>query len=308
MNILFMGSAAFAVPTLQALVCSSHKVIEVVTQPDKPAGRGRHLTACPAAQAAQEAGLPLFQPRSVKSADALEHFAKLQPDLIIVVAYGKILPRALLDLPPQGCINVHASLLPKFRGAAPINWAIANGERETGVTTMRISEELDAGDILLARATPIGEEETASELHDRLALLGAELLLETIAALKARALVPMPQDHARATYAPLLKKEDGHIDWAMPAREIANRVRGFTPWPGAFCMAEGGVLRIHAARAAEVHDGVPAGTILETSPRLLVACGEGALEIMALQSEGGRRMAAQDFLRGHKLQEGTVLR
>jgi methionyl-tRNA formyltransferase len=307
MNILFMGSAAFAVPSLTALIRSSHRIVEVVAQPDKPAGRGRKITACPVAAAARAAGLPLFQPASVKKSEALEHFQSLAPDLIVIVAYGKILPKMLIELPSYGAINVHASLLPKYRGAAPINWAIANGERETGITTMFITEELDAGDVLLSRATPIGAEETAAELHDRLALLGAGLLIETLAGLLMGAIAPAPQDHAAATYAPLLTKEDGRIEWSMPARVIHDRVRAFTPWPGAFAMLEGRTLRIHRARDAELHDGVGPGTVMEVAPRWLVSCGEGALELLEVQGEGGRRMSAADFLRGHKICEGTVL-
>ncbi len=308
MNILFMGSAGFAVPALRALAASPHRIIEVVTQPDKPAGRGMHLTPCAAAATARELGLPLYQPKSVRKPENLEHFRALAPDFIVIIAYGKILPRELLDLPPRGAINVHASLLPKYRGAAPINWAVANGETETGVTTMFINEELDAGDILLATTTPISEEETAVQVYDRLATMGAELLLVTLEGLLRGEITPTPQDHAKATFAPILEKEDGRIDWSQHARTISCRVRGFTPWPGAFTTLEGKMLRVHRARHLEIpQEHIPGTIISSENGTLRVACGCGTLEIIELQLEGKRRMTAQEFLRGHPLLEGTVL-
>lgn len=308
MQILFMGSAAFAVPTLQALAASTHRVLEVVAQPDKPAGRGRHLTPCPVAAAARELGLPLYQPASVRKPEPLEHFRTLSPELIVIVAYGKILPPELLSIPKRGAINVHASLLPRYRGAAPINWAIANGERESGVTTMFINEELDAGDLLLSAATPIGADEDAAALYERLAPMGAELLLTTLEKLGRGEITPVPQEHSKATFAPILRKEDGRIDWSLPAHAIFNRIRGFAPWPGAFTTFEGRLLRIHRALPSEEPQQHLPGTVIEGSRRLVVAAGAGSLELLEVQPEGGRRMPVVDFLRGHAIAEGTVLR
>ncbi|MFH1830818.1 MAG: methionyl-tRNA formyltransferase [Pseudomonadota bacterium] len=307
LKIIFMGSAGFAVPSLDALIRSHHKIIEVVAQPDKPAGRGQHVKACPVAAYAREHDLTLFQPTSVKKTESIEHFEKLGCDLLIIVAYGKLLPAKLLELPPMGCINVHASLLPKYRGAAPINWAIANGEKETGVTTMFISEELDAGDVLLCASTPLDEAETATELHDRLSMMGADLLLHTIDGLIDGTLKPKPQDHSKATYAPLIKKEDGHIDWSKSTAEIYNRIRAFTPWPGSFALVGTKKLTIHEAEPMDLDHALPPGTVLESKEHILIACGKGALCLVEMQMEGGRRMSASDFLHGHKIKEGEVL-
>ena len=302
-----MGSAAFAVPSLKALATSHHSVIEIVTQPDKPAGRGQHIRACPVAQFTREHDLPIFQPASIRRPEAIEHFSKLAPDLIVIIAYGKILPRELIDIPAHGCINVHASLLPKYRGAAPINWAIAYGEAETGVTTMHINEDLDAGDVLLSSKTPIGGDETAPELHDRLAKMGADLLMATIRELEEGMLTPVPQDPAKVTIAPLIKKEDGRIDWSLSARAIHNRVRAFNPWPGTFTSLGGRLLLVHAVRVRDgEHEGTP-GTVIETKDRLCIACGDGVLELVEVQIEGGRRMKAAEFLRGHRVRKGEVL-
>jgi methionyl-tRNA formyltransferase len=307
LNIIFMGSAPFAVPSLDALVKSRHEVKGVVTQPCKPAGRGMHMRECAVAEYARNAGLALYQPKSVRKPEALDHLKEFAPDLIVVVAYGKILPRALLDIPPMGCINVHASLLPKYRGAAPINWAIAHGEKTTGVTTMFIDEELDAGDMLLTASTPIDSCETANMLHDRLADMGADLLVQTIDGLLGGSVIPVPQDHARASFAPIMKKEDGHIDWSLSAMEIYDRIRAFTPWPGTFTLLQGKKLRVHEAAPIECEHGSKPGTIIQAKDSVSVACGKGALYILEMQAEGGKRMPAADFLRGHKLQEGDTL-
>lgn len=307
LKIVFMGSAGFAVPSLNALVDSHHDVIEVVAQPCKPAGRGMQMRECAVANFAKENGLPLYQPASVKKEEVIEHFKGLGPDLIVVAAYGKILPKALLEIPPMGCINVHASLLPKYRGAAPINWAIANGETETGITTMFINEGLDSGDILLAATTPIDETETASGLHDRLAGMGADLLMHTIDGLIDGSMAPRPQNHDEATYAPIMKKDDGRIDWSKGSDEIFNRIRAFTPWPGSFATWGGKKVRIHDVAPLEIDHGKTPGTVLEAKDHIAVACGDGALCLLEIQMEGGKRMPASDFLRGHKLKEGDVL-
>lgn len=307
MNIIFMGSAAFAVPALEALVKSHHDILEIVAQPDKPAGRGMQIRACPTAEFAKERGIPLYQPEGVRKPEVLRHFLKLAADLIVIIAYGRMLPRELIDMPPHGTINVHASLLPKYRGAAPINWAIVNGERETGVTTMFINEEMDAGDILLEAKTPIGESETAPELHDRLARMGADLLKATIRELEEGKLTPTPQDHRKATQAPIIKKEDGLIDWSLTARAIFNRVRGFTPWPGAYTNLGDKTLRIHSAEMTEDERKAAPGTVIEAQDRLCIACGEGILKLVEVQLQGGKRMPAANFLRGHKLSAGERL-
>lgn len=307
MKLLFMGSAAFAVPSLEALCASGHDVLEVVAQPDKPAGRGMHLTACPAASAAQRLGLPLFQPKSVRGLEVIDHIRALEPELIAVVAYGKILPRELLEIPPRGCVNVHASLLPKYRGAAPIAWAIANGETETGVTTQRIAEELDAGDVLLCARTPIDAAETAAELHDRLAPMGAGLLLKTIEGIERGSIQPVPQDPAQATFAPIIRKGDGRIDWSQPAATIFNRIRAFTPWPGSYASLFGKKLKVIRAEPRGQGPCAPPGTVVEGGGHLAVACGEGVLYLLEVQLEGKRKTSAADFLRGHQVPVGARL-
>jgi methionyl-tRNA formyltransferase len=308
MKIVFMGSAGFAVPSLDALVDSKHEILEVITQPDKPAGRGKQITQCPMAKATLGHGLKLYQPKSVKKSDAIEHIKGLAPDIIVVVAYGKILPNEILDIPPLECVNVHSSLLPKYRGAAPINWAIVKGETETGVTTQRITEKLDAGDILMQASTPIDELETASALHDRLSLMGADLLLRTLSGIEEKTIDSKPQNNDESTYAPIIKKEDGLIDWSKPAIEIFNRMRGFTPWPGTFTHLDGKTLRLHMAAVDETSHEEKPGTILEYNGDLCIACGEGKLYLIEVQIEGKRRMSAKDFLNGHSIELGTILK
>lgn len=303
-----MGSAAFAVPSIEALFASAHRVVEVVTQPDKPAGRGMKIRECPAAKVAKKLGLPLFQPGNVRGKDTIEHLRSLRPDLIVVVAYGKILPPEVISIPGYGAVNVHASLLPKYRGAAPINWAIVMGERETGVTTQLIGNKLDAGDILFSVRTPIDDSETAEELHERLAPIGARLLIETIGAIERGEAKPMPQDDAAATYAPVLKKEDGRIDWTKSAWDLFNMVRGLWPWPGTYTTVEGKILRVHKVALVETSTASMPGTIVEVSPHLEVACGDGSLRLLEVQLEGKRRMSVGDFLRGHKIEKGVLLK
>lgn len=307
MKLIFMGSAAFAVPSLDALTRGPHEILEVVTQPDKPAGRGMRTHACVVAEFARSRGISLYQPKSVKVPEAIEHIGQMKPDLIVVVAYGKILPKALLEIPPHGCVNVHASLLPRYRGAAPINWAIVNGESETGVTTQRIVEELDAGDILLSVKTKIDEAETADGLYDRLALMGADLLLETVDGIEKGTLKPIPQDPSQATFAPIIKKGDGHIDWSMSASSIYDRIRGFKPWPGSFSFLDGKQLKVIEAAPAEMPASDEPGTIVECDKHLAVACGDGVLYLLEVQPEGRKSMPASDFLRGHRVQRGAKL-
>jgi len=316
MDLVFMGTPEFAVPTLQALAKASHRIRGVFTQPDQPAGRGGRLTAPPVKRAAVALGLPVHQPEKIRPPEVLELLKSLAPEAIVVVGYGKILPQHILDLPRYCCINLHASLLPKYRGAAPIQWAIIRGETVTGVTTMKMDAGLDTGDILLARETTIGPEEDAILLGRRLSEMGALLMLETLEGVERGALASTPQDHAQATQAPMLKKEDGHIDWTLPARDIANRVRGLLPWPGAFATFRDSLLHIWKARpepnaecgvrSADSSTSVSqAGTLWADGRRLLAACGGGTLlELLEVQMEGRRRLPAGDFLNGARVRSG----
>ncbi len=307
MRVVFMGTPAFAVPTLRALVQVGHDVVAVLSQPDRPVGRGRRVTAPPVKETAIELGLDVFQPRRVKEQQAFARLEAARADAFVVVGYGQIIPRRVIDLPQLGCVNVHASLLPKYRGAAPINWAIALGETATGVTTMLIEERLDAGDVLLERATPIGPEETAVELSARLAPMGAELLMETLLGLQQRTITRRKQNDDEATYAPLLKREDGRIDWGLPAVQIFNRIRGFAPWPGSYTWFRGKRLRLHRARPLMGESPAP-GVILPVRGVVRVGCGGGtALAIEEVQMEGKKRIAAIDFLRGHQPRETEIL-
>ncbi|HUG80407.1 MAG TPA: methionyl-tRNA formyltransferase [Bryobacterales bacterium] len=307
MRAVFMGTPAFAVPSLAAMAGAGHSVELVITQPDRPAGRKQKLMPPPVKIKALELGLAVFQPRRIKSADSFERLAAIAPDVIVVVGYGQIIPQRILDLPPRGCINVHTSLLPKYRGAAPVNWAVANGETRSGVTTMRLIFKLDAGDMLLQHATPIGPTETAQDLLARLAPIGAGLLVETLAGLEAGLITPRPQAEQEATYAPILKRADGEIDWNLPASRIYNRLRGFTPWPGIYTYFRGRRLEIHRARPLD-QAAPPPGAVATTGGQLAVGCGEASmLALDDLQPEGKKRMAAADFVRGYRPQEGEVL-
>lgn len=306
-----MGTPEFATPTLRAMVESGIQVLGVITQPDRPAGRGRQLLPSPVKRLALERGLAVYQPLKIKDPQAVEYVRQAHADVIVVVGYGQIIPRAVFDLPPLGTINVHASLLPKYRGAAPIQWAVANAETVTGVTTMRIEAGLDTGDILLQRELSIGPEETAPELAVRLAAAGAELLIETLRGLEQGAITPRKQDASRATLAPILKKEDGRIDWNMSARQIFNRVRGFDPWPGAYTVFRGQLLHLRRVRVSGGISGA-SGALAVDAHGLRVACGpvgtgQNSLEILELQPEGKKRMSAQDFINGRMPKSGEIL-
>lgn len=308
MRVIFMGTPAIGVPALLALIEAGHEVVVVVTQPDRPKGRGGRLAAPPVKQAAAERGIPVLQPEKVKDPAFVEAFRALAPDVAVVIAFGQILPPALLDIPKFGCINIHASLLPRYRGAAPINWAIAHGDRETGLTTMRMDPGMDTGPVYLKVATPIGAEEDAEDLARRLSLLAGPLVVETLARV-AEGLRPTPQDDARATRAPLLTREDGRIRWERPAREIVNRVRAFVPWPGSVTAYRGEPWKVVRARVGEARprDAAP-GTILRVDgDSLLVAAGEGTVRVLALQVPGKRPMPVQAFLNGHPVARGEVL-
>ncbi|MFP4031770.1 MAG: methionyl-tRNA formyltransferase [Desulfococcaceae bacterium] len=306
LNIVFMGTPDFAVPTLKALHRGPHRVVQVVTQPDRPRGRGRKAAPTPVKAAALKMGLSVVQPESIRASEFLQAVRTLRPDLLVVVAFGQILKPALLEIPRRGAINVHASLLPKYRGAAPIQWAIINGERETGVTTMFMDAGLDTGDILLTRPEPIRVEDTAGTIHDRLAVGGAELLLETLDRLET--LNPIPQDHERTSYAPLLTKADGHISWDRPAEAIDWRVRGVSPWPGAFTFIQDRRVKLFRTLPLEESASAPPGTVVPGFPdELRVATGRGVLSLLELQGASGRRLPVADFLRGFPVTPGTVL-
>ncbi|MBK5295174.1 MAG: methionyl-tRNA formyltransferase [Acidobacteriia bacterium] len=305
----FLGTPIFAVPALEAVASAGHRIEAVFTQPDRPKGRGNQLTASPVKEAALRLQLPVHQPERIRGPENVELLASMRLDAMVVVGYGQIIPQSIIDLVPLGIINVHASLLPKYRGAAPIQWAIANGEQRTGVTTMRINAGLDTGDVLQQWETAIGREETAPELSIRLAGAGAGLLLETLQGLAAETLQATPQDHSQATLAPILRKEDGLIDWQRPAHLIHARFRGFVPWPGAYTSFRGQTLQIRAAGMIgnEPTTATP-GTIVVKGRRLLVACGDGSmLEILALQQEGRKRVSAEAFLNGQRLLENERL-
>lgn len=305
MRIVFMGTPDFAVPSLQALIDAGHDVCAVYTQPDKPQGRKQILTAPPVKTLALEHDIPVFQPNTLKNEDEQARLRELAPEVIIVVAYGKLLPKAVLDIPPHGCINVHGSLLPRWRGAAPIQWAVIAGDEMAGVTTMQMAEGLDTGDMLLTYETKVGEKETAGELFDRLAQSGAELLTRTL--VKLDEITPRPQDDAQSCYAHMLDKQMAVIDWSKSAHEIDCLIRGLNPWPIALTALSGERLKVFAAEKANGR-GEP-GTVLAADPKkgLTVACGEGALRLTEIQLVGGKRMKATDFLRGHAIEVGTKL-
>ena len=306
MKIIFMGTPEFAVPSLRALVDSGDEVVAVVTQPDKPKGRGLEVAPPPTKVLAERHGIPVLQPAKIKTEEFFNELKKFNPDLICVAAYGKILPKNILDLPHYGCINVHASLLPKYRGAAPINWAIIRGEKVTGITTMKMDEGMDTGDMLLKKEVPIEDEDTGETLSEKLSEIGARLLIETIRLLKEGQLNPIPQDHSQANYAPMLKKEDGKIDWQKSAEEIRNLIRGALPWPSAYTNLEGKLLKIYKARLAE-GGGKPGEVMKSDSGILRVATGKGTIDILELQIEGGKKLQTQVFLRGRRIEEGMVL-
>lgn len=308
MKIVFMGTPQAAVPTLERILQDKHEVVAVWTQPDKAAGRGNKITASPVKQSALQNDLKVYQPTKIKTAESLELFQSHQADVAVVVAYGRILPETFLQAFPRGAINVHFSLLPKYRGAAPVNWAIVNGETKTGVTTMQMDAGLDTGGILLQRETEIGASETAIELMQRLSYSGADLLSETLAMFDE--LVAQPQDDAQATFAPIMKKEDGAIDWNRTAREISNRARGFQPFPTSHTKFQDKKLTVWKAEEFESSEFRfhTAGEILEAKGKLLIGCGnQTVLRIDELQLEGKRRMSARDFLNGVKINEGVKL-
>jgi len=306
--LVFMGTPDFAVPSLRALVESEFRILRVVTQPDRPRGRGNKLTPGPVKAYALKQGLEILQPEKIRDQVFVGLIRELDPDFIVVVAFGRILPGVVLEIPRLGCVNVHASLLPRLRGAAPVHWAVMNGEPQTGVTTMLMDEGLDTGDILLQEETVIGPDDNAGVVHDRLAELGASLLVRTLDRMAAGELVPRPQDETRATYAPPLRREHEVIDWTRPAKEIKNQVRGLDPWPGAHAVLDGQVLKVWRAEVAGDQDGGRPGQVLRADPvhGLVVGTGAGAVRLLEVQPAGRRRVRVEDFLRGCPLPPGKV--
>jgi len=307
LDLIFCGTPAFAVPTLEKLAASGHRIHLVVTQPDRPKGRGLELVASPVKQSALTMGLPVIQPERIKTNEEFRaQLAAIKPDAIIIVGYGRIVPQWMLDLPPLGNINLHASLLPKYRGAAPIQWAIASGETTTGNTTMRIDPGLDTGDILLQQEIAIAPDDTSVTLAPRLAAAGAELMIETLAGLKSNSISPRPQDNSRSSLAPTLKKEEGQIDFTRSAAEIYNRLRGFQPWPGAYTKFRDKTLQILKARPQS--EAIPPAELRASAKQLLVGCGHNSsLEILELQLEGKKRTPARDFRQGYRPQPDEKL-
>jgi len=309
-RILYMGTPAFAVPSLEALIADGHQICGVFCQPDKPVGRHQNrLQPPPVKEVAQAKGIPVYQPVKLRDGAALEIIRSLDPELIVVAAYGRLLPDEILDYPARGCINVHSSLLPKYRGAAPINWAILNGERETGVTIMYMASELDAGDVITRRATPIGPNETAEELFARLAVLGAELLTDVLQSMEEGTVSRTPQNDAAATYAPMLSRELSPMQFTLTAARLHDQVRGLVPWPVATAEIGGVRCKVFSTVIIDtVTDQAPGTVLMAGKEGLWVACGGGTvLELRELQPDGGKRMAAADYLRGHSLEVGKAL-
>jgi len=303
-----MGTPEFAVPAIKKLHQDGHEIVLTVTQPDRPRGRGQQVSATPVKKAALELKLPVSQPESIRTFEFTRAIRALRPDVMVVVAFGQILPKSLLSVSPSGSINIHASLLPKYRGPAPIQWAIINEEKQTGVTTMFMDEGLDTGDILLSEKTDILSADTAASLHDRLAVLGAELLSETLRGLRTGIIQPVRQDHQQATYAPLLKKSDGQIDWTRPARSLDAFIRGMSPWPGAFTFHAAKRLKIFRAEPLRTDTREAPGTVIQGFPdELRVMTGDGALSILDIQGASGKRLPIRNFLQGNRIPSGTVL-
>lgn len=304
-----MGTPDFAVPSLRALVDHGYEVVGVFCQPDRPKGRGHKLAACPVKELAQSAGIPVFQPERIKREEGVAMLKSCAPDLCVTVAFGQLLSQEILDIPPLGTINVHSSLLPKHRGSAPINWSIIKGDPVTGVTTMFTDKGMDTGDILLMRETPIGPTENAGELTDRLAVMGAQLLIETIRALEAGTLVRTPQDHAAATYEPKMDKELGRIDWSKSAQELDWLVRGTTPWPGAFTTLGEQTIKVFELDILDgPASGAPGEIVAADAKRgLVVSCGDHDVALAQIQMPGAKRMNAKDYLRGHTMETGVCL-
>ncbi|MGN1250553.1 MAG: methionyl-tRNA formyltransferase [Candidatus Spyradocola sp.] len=309
MRIVFMGTPEFAVPSLEALIGAGYEVVAAVTQPDRPVGRKKTLTPPPVKVCAQAHGVPVLQFERIRRKEGREALTALQPDLFVTAAFGQILSKAVLDIPRLGTINVHASLLPQYRGSAPINWCILSGESKAGVTTMMTNEGIDTGDMLLRDEVEIGQNETAEELTGRLSKLGAQTLLRTLQALENGTLVRTPQNEAEASYQPMLTREMGEMDWSRSARQLHDQVRGLYPWPGAYTTMDGGVLKVWVSRVSDMRADAEPGTVVKADAKegLFVACGTGVLQIVEMQAPGSKRMNARDYLRGKPMQTGVVL-
>lgn len=308
MKIVFMGTPEFAVPSLDMLVKEGYEVAAVVTQPDKPKGRGQKEAAPPVKEYAIKHGIRVLQPDKVRTPEFIAELADIGPDLLVTAAYGKILPQGVLDIPPKGCINVHGSLLPKYRGAAPIHWAIINGEPVTGITTMYTDIGMDTGDMLVKSEIEITEDMTVGELHDRMAVLGAEVLRETLSRLENGKLDRIPQSNEEATYAPMVQKETGRIDWSGTSRKIHNLVRGTNPWPGAYTFYKGERMRVwKTAVLDDINSGIAPGTVCKVGKEgMTVASANGFVRILDVQFDSGRRMSVEEYIRGHKIDEGEI--
>ena len=308
MRVIFMGTPDFAVPSLEALL-TKHEVVLVVTQPDKPKGRGKKMVPTPVKACALEHGIPVLQPEKVKEPEFVEQLRSYEPDLIAVTAFGQILSEPILEMPKYGCINVHGSLLPKYRGAAPMQWSIIDGEKVTGITTMYMAKDLDSGDMLLKAEVEITDEDTFATIHDKMAVTGANLLLDTLDQLEAGTLERIPQDHDAATYAPMITKETGHIDWSKNRQDIINLIRGLNPVPAAYTIYEEEVLKIFGAVISDVQaDDAANGEIVAVVKKgFVVKCGDGCLLITEVQARGGKRMMTDAYLRGHAMKEGILL-
>lgn len=308
MKVVFMGTPDFSVPTLEEIIKAGHEVIGVVTQPDKPKGRGKLVAYPPVKAKAMEYNIPIFQPTKLREETFIEILKELAPEVIVVVAFGQILPKSILDIPEYGCINVHASLLPKYRGAAPIQWSIINGEKNTGITTMFMDVGLDTGDMLLQAKTSIDSEETGGSLHDKLSLIGGALLVETLEKLEAKTLQRIQQDDSKSNYVKVLDKSLGRIEFNKSAIEIERLIRGLNPWPSAYTSLDEKTLKIWKAKVLDgVYKGIPGEIIEATKDEMIVLTRQGALLILELQLEGKKRMSADQFLRGYQIQKGTIL-
>ncbi len=311
MKVIFMGTPEFSVPTLNALIQSKHEVVACYTQPDKPKGRGKKMMMTPVKELCLEHQIPVYQPKRIRHAEEVQKFKAIQADVAVVIAYGQILPHEILSHPRYGCLNIHASLLPKYRGAAPYQWAILRGEKETGITTMQMDVGMDTGDMLLKSTLNIASDETAGSLHDRLMVLGGDLILETLDGIEAGTLKPIQQQEDEATYAPMLKKEEGNIDWSQSAKEIEQKIRGLCPWPSAYSYFNGDLIKLWKAEVEMSPIGLNVekkgiGTIchIDKNRGIGVCCGQGILYIQCLQEQGKKRMEIKDYLNGHTLNIG----
>ncbi|MBQ6442729.1 MAG: methionyl-tRNA formyltransferase [Lachnospiraceae bacterium] len=310
MRIIFMGTPDFSVGIMEAMAERGHEIVLAVTQPDKPKGRGGKVSCSPVKEAALRRSIPVFQPKKIRDPENIATLREHRPDMIVVAAFGQILPEEILSMAPYGCINVHASLLPKYRGASPIQWAVLDGEKESGVTIMRMDAGVDTGDIVAQKAIPLDAEETAGSLFDKLSVLGASLLCDTIELIESGAAVYTPQNHAKATHTGKIEKSMGKMDWTLPAETLERRIRGLSPWPGAYTMVNNKTLKIWKATVCQNASGAQKaapGSVLDTKEALVVQTGDGALALTEVQLEGKKRMDAAAFLRGYPLPQGTVL-